>query len=66
MPIEPDDIKINEDALGVGKSIRFTGTGGASIVVSEDVEFPNIKIVTINSSGGGGGGTGTGYFPGGW
>ena len=66
MPIEANDIQFNDDAIGIGRSLRIVATGSSSVVFTRDVDFPEIIIATIDSSGGGGGGTGNGYFPQGW
>ena len=66
MPVEANDIQCNDDAIGVGRSLRIVGTGSAEVTFSRDIDFPEIIIATVYSSGSGGGGTGNGYFPQGW
>lgn len=66
MPVEANDIQFSDDALGVGKALRIIGAGSSEVIFTRDLEFPEITIATIYSSGGGGGGTGNGYFPQGW
>lgn len=55
MPIDSDDIQLSNDAIGIGKALRIVGTGSTDVVITEDADFPNIKIVTVNSTGGSGG-----------
>lgn len=56
MPVETNDIQLSNDAKGIGKALRIVEGENIDLAFSNDADFPNIKILTITSSGGSSGG----------